>query len=153
MRIMIVRGNRAARRRSALLIVLALALSGLPLTPAAAQRAAAVPAQRAPAAPAQTAPADLALLLYQVQPFIDTSGGVNDGKITSARILNEILIFGTGTNAYYYPAQQPDQEGNVATVYGFSSASNYASVGYNTRRARQATGTMPDESRRIYKGQ
>jgi hypothetical protein len=84
------------------------------------------------------------ILLYQIQPFVNTSGGVNDGKITGARILNEILRAGGGSNAWYYPAQQPDPEGNVTEVFGFSSASNYASLAYASRRAAQAVGTVPD---------
>jgi hypothetical protein len=85
-----------------------------------------------------------AMILYQIQPFVDTSGTANDGKISSARILNEILWGGTGSNAWYYPDQVPDQEGNVTTVFGFSSSTNYASLAYISRRAAQAVGTLPD---------
>jgi hypothetical protein len=84
-----------------------------------------------------------AMILYQIQPFVDTSGTANDGKISSARILNEILV-GGGSNAWYYPAQVPDQEGNVTTVFGFSSSTFYASLAYMSRRAAQAVGTVPD---------
>ena len=61
------------------------------------------------------------IILYQIQPFIDTSGTASDGSILTARILNEIFLRGaTGTtNAWYYPVQVPDPKGNVSTVYGF----------------------------------
>lgn len=84
------------------------------------------------------------ILLYQIQPFVNTSGGANDGKITGARMLNEILRAGGGSNAWYYPAQQPDGEGNVTEVFGFSNATTYASLAYASRRAAQAVGTVPD---------
>ena len=81
---------------------------------------------------------------YQIQPFVDTSGGANDGKITGARILNEITHFGGGTSAFYYPAVQPDGEGNVTTLFGYSDSANYASLAYLSRRHAQAVGTWPD---------
>jgi hypothetical protein len=92
------------------------------------------------------------LIEYQIQPFVDTSGGANDGKITGARILNEITHFGSGTNAFYYPAEQPDGEGNVTTVFGFSNSTTFASLAYATRRAAQATGTWPDSGVFAYNG-
>lgn len=84
------------------------------------------------------------MIMYQVQPYVDTSGGANDGKITSAKILNETTHFGTGTLGFYYPAQQPDGEGNVTTVFSYSSSTNFPSLAWATRRAAQTPGTWPD---------
>ena len=85
-----------------------------------------------------------AIIMYQIQPFVVTDGSANDGKIASARILNEITHgLGSGS-AWYFPAQQPDGEGNVTTVFGFSDAANFASLAYASRRAAQAVGTWPD---------
>jgi hypothetical protein len=64
--------------------------------------------------------------------------------ITSAIVVNEIPHFAKQQMAFYYPAQQPDPEGNVTTVFGFSSPNNYASVVYASRRAAQTRGTLPD---------
>jgi hypothetical protein len=80
-----------------------------------------------------------ACLLYQIQPFVNSS----DGSIASARVLNEIF-FGGGANSWYYCTQQPDAEGNVTTVYNFSGPSNYASLGFVSRRSGQPTGSLPD---------
>jgi len=84
------------------------------------------------------------IIEYQIQPFVVTDHSANDGKIASARILNEITHFGGGTNAFYYPAVQPDGEGNVTTVFAFSSASSFASLAYASRRHAQAVGSWPD---------
>ncbi|MGH6846172.1 MAG: hypothetical protein ACREC0_01670 [Methylocella sp.] len=46
-------------------------------------------------------------ILYQIQPFV-TAGGANDGKIASARILNEFVHGGAFDT--YYATQQPDPE-------------------------------------------
>ena len=87
-------------------------------------------------------------ILYQVQPFINSS----TGKITSARILNEV-IHGGGSTAFYYPHQIPDQEGNVTEVFNFSSSSAYASLAYASRRAGQPTGGIPDAGFVLQSGQ
>ncbi|MGH9483256.1 MAG: hypothetical protein ACRD1L_14305, partial [Terriglobales bacterium] len=47
------------------------------------------------------------VILYQIQPFV-TAGGANDGKIASARILNEFVHGGAFDT--YYATQQPDPE-------------------------------------------
>lgn len=84
-----------------------------------------------------------AIIMYQIQPFVDTTGTSTDGQIIAARILNETLI-GSGSNAWYYPAQIPDPEGNVLTVFGFSNSTTYASLAYASRRAAQTPGSWPD---------
>jgi hypothetical protein len=86
------------------------------------------------------------ILSYQIKPFVDTSGGPNDGKIVGATILNEIAHFGANgtTDAFYYPGQLPDPEGNITTVFGTSNATSFASLAYASRRVGQAVGTEPD---------
>jgi hypothetical protein len=83
-------------------------------------------------------------LLFQIQPFTTNDGSANDGKIASARILNEITHYGSGTSAYYFGTQVPDGEGNVTEVFSFSNSANFASLGWLTRRSTQAPGTLPD---------
>jgi hypothetical protein len=88
-----------------------------------------------------------AIISYQIQPFVDTSGGAADGQITGGRVLNEVVQGngGSGSNLFwYYPAQQPDPEGNATTVFGFSSPTVCPSVAYLSRRAGQQPGTWPD---------
>jgi hypothetical protein len=80
-----------------------------------------------------------AYYLYQVQPFLDAA----TGNVVSARILNEIF-HGGGSNAFYYATQQPDLQGNVTTVFNFSSSTSHASLAYASRRAAQPVGTEPD---------
>jgi len=85
------------------------------------------------------------IINYKIEPFLDTSGTATDGQIIGARILNEILRgASTGSNAWYYPAMQPDAEGNVTEVFGFSSSTTCPSVGYLSRRAAQKPDTEPD---------
>jgi hypothetical protein len=81
-------------------------------------------------------------ILYQIQPFV-TAGGANDGKIASAKILNEI-VHGSSAFDVYYATQQPDPEGNVTYVWNFSSATSFPSLIYSSRRAAQTVGSEPD---------
>jgi hypothetical protein len=83
-------------------------------------------------------------IYWQVHPYLDTSG-----SITNATIRNEIFWgkFGFGSNSTfseYYPAPQPDDEGNVTVVYNFSSNANFPSTGYVSQRTTRATGSFPD---------
>ncbi|MGH6846221.1 MAG: hypothetical protein ACREC0_01920, partial [Methylocella sp.] len=80
-------------------------------------------------------------ILYQIQPFV-TAGGANDGKIASAKILNEI-VHGGGFDVYY-ATQQPDPEGNVTYAWNFSSATQFPTLAFSSRRAAQSAGTEPD---------
>jgi hypothetical protein len=81
-------------------------------------------------------------ILYQIQPFV-TAGGANDGKIASAKILNEI-VHGNSTFDVYFATQQPDPEGNVTYTWNYSDSSTYPSLIYSSRRAAQSVGTEPD---------
>jgi hypothetical protein len=80
-------------------------------------------------------------ILYQIQPFV-TAGGANDGKIASAKILNEIVH--GGAFDVYFATQQPDPEGNVTYVWNYSSSTVFPSLAYSSRRAAQSVGTEPD---------
>jgi hypothetical protein len=84
-----------------------------------------------------------AIITYQIQPFVDTTGGASDGHITGARILNE-HVQGGGAGAYFYPDQLPDGEGNVLTVFSYSASSIFPSLAWASRRAAQAVNTWPD---------
>jgi hypothetical protein len=81
-------------------------------------------------------------ILYQIQPFV-TAGGANDGKIASAKILNE-FVHGNSTFDTYYATQQPDPEGNVTYAWNFSNSTTFPSLAYSSRRAAQSVGTEPD---------
>jgi hypothetical protein len=81
-------------------------------------------------------------ILYQIQPFV-TAGGANDGKIASAKILNEI-VHGSGSFDVYYATQQPDTEGNVTYAWNFSSSTQFTTLAFSSRRAAQTNGTEPD---------
>ena len=88
------------------------------------------------------------IISYQIQPFVTTGGGATDGQITGGRVLNEIVRANSGggsTSSWYYPVQQPDPEGNITTVFGFSTATTCPSVVYLSRRAAQAVNTDPDD--------
>jgi hypothetical protein len=89
-------------------------------------------------------------ILYSATPFLNT-----DGSLASATLTNEIVVFnsGAGFNGWWFCTQQPDPEGNVTTVYSFSSASNFASLGYMTRRSTQPPGTFPDSGFFLLSGQ
>ena len=58
-----------------------------------------------------------------VTPFISSS----TGQISSARILNEIVL-GGGSTSWFYCTQQPDPEGNVTTVFNTSSTAGFVSL-------------------------
>jgi hypothetical protein len=79
-------------------------------------------------------------VLYSIEPFVSS----DTGAISSATIRNEILIHdpGAGFKGWYYCTQQPDPEGNVTTVFNYSSASAYAGLAYVTRRSTQPPGTL-----------
>ncbi len=91
-------------------------------------------------------------LIYQVRPQLN----VNDGarctgaflnlcpQITGATELNESVLNYGGTSAAYFAVPQPDPEGNVNTVFTFSSATQYAGLAYISQRVTQANNTFVD---------
>jgi hypothetical protein len=99
-------------------------------------------------------------LIYRVQPDLN----VNDGtrctgafldlcpEITGAKELNESIINYGGTAAAYFAVPQPDLEGNVNTVFTFSSTANYASLAYISQRVTQANNTFVDSGFFLFGG-
>lgn len=91
-------------------------------------------------------------LIYRVQPQLN----VNDGarctgaflnlcpQITGATELNESVLNFGGTTAAYFAVPQPDLEGNVNTVFTFSSTTSYASLMYISQRVTQANNIFVD---------
>ena len=94
----------------------------------------------------------VASLIYRVQPDLN----INDGtrctgaflnlcpEITGATELNESIINYGGTNAAYFAVPQPDLEGNVNTVFTYSSTTAYASLAYISQRVTQANNIFVD---------
>jgi hypothetical protein len=90
--------------------------------------------------------------IYRVQPDLN----INDNtrctgafvnlcpQITGATELNESVINFGGTSAAYFAVPQPDLEGNVNTVFTFSSTSTNASLAYISQRVSQANNTFVD---------
>ncbi len=91
-------------------------------------------------------------LTYRVQPQLN----INDGarctgtflnfcpQITGATELNESVLNYGGTSAAYFAVPQPDLEGNVNTVFTFSSTTAYASLAYISQRVTQVNDTFVD---------
>jgi hypothetical protein len=91
-------------------------------------------------------------LIYRVQPQLN----INDGarctgaflnlcpQITGATELNESVLNYGGTSAAYFAVPQPDPEGNINTVFTFSSATQYAGLAYISQRVTQANNTFVD---------
>jgi hypothetical protein len=65
-------------------------------------------------------------------------------QITGATELNESVINFGGTSGAYFAVPQPDLEGNVNTVFTFSSTSTFASLAYISQRVTQANNTFVD---------
>ena len=94
----------------------------------------------------------VASLIYRVQPDLT----VNDGarctgaflnlcpQITGATELNESILNYGGTTAAYFAVPQPDLEGNVNTVFTYSSTTAYASLAYISQRVTQGNNIFVD---------
>ena len=89
------------------------------------------------------------VIQYQIQPFLGKEDNARcTGSftnlcpdITAAAMRNEIFLLYGGGLASYYPAQQPDPEGNVTTVYNVSGPSPFfGSTAYLSRRVTQPPG-------------
>jgi len=85
-------------------------------------------------------------LYWQVHP---TLSDASPATLTGATIRNEVCwgcvgFSGDSTFSEYYPAVQPDEEGNVTVVYNASSSTLYPSTAYLTNRASHATGSFRD---------
>ncbi len=85
-------------------------------------------------------------LYWQVHPFLTDA---SPSTISGANIRNEVCwgcngFNGDATLSEYYPAAQPDEEGNVAVVFNYSSSSVYPSTAFLASRTTQATGGFND---------
>ena len=93
-------------------------------------------------------------LFWQVHPFLSDS---SPSSVTGASIRNEVCwgcngFNGDATLSEYYPAVQPDEEGNLSIVFNYSSSSVYPSTAYLTNRATHATGGFSDGGAAIANG-
>ncbi len=94
----------------------------------------------------------VASLVYRIQPQLNfndntrCTGASLDlcPQITGATELNDSIINYGGTSAAYFAVPQPDLEGNVTTVFTFSSTTAYASLMYISQRVTQANNTFVD---------
>ena len=99
-----------------------------------------------------TARAGLPRSSIAVQPDLNANDGARCTgaflnlcpQITGATELNESVLNYGGTNAAYFAVPQPDLEGNVNTVFTYSSTTAYASLAYISQRVTQANNTFLD---------
>ena len=89
------------------------------------------------------------LILYKIQPVLNINDARCTGSftnlcpdITNAIIQSEGFWNYGGTNAAFYPTQQPDPEGNVTTAFNFSGPSASGSSCFVSRRGTVAPGTV-----------
>jgi hypothetical protein len=89
-------------------------------------------------------------IYWQVHPYLmsNTSGAAVLAS-PAATIQNEICwgcngFTGDTTYSEYYPAVQPDDEGNVTVVFNQSASTQFPTVGYLSQRTTQPTGTFHD---------
>jgi len=82
------------------------------------------------------------VILYQVEPVVDTSETATDGRIIGGRVLNEVFLTVGDKQMLFYPALVADREGNSVAVMGFSSDNSYASVLTWSHLARDPFGTI-----------
>lgn len=94
----------------------------------------------------------VASIIYRVQPDLN----INDAarctgaflnlcpQITGATELNESILNFGGTTAAFFAVPQPDLEGNVNTVFTFSSTTDFAGLAYISQRVTQANNTFLD---------
>jgi hypothetical protein len=100
-------------------------------------------------------------MLFRVQPILNSNDNANCTgayvnlcpQITGALLLNETLLNFGGTTAAYYPASQPDLEGNVTTVYTYSDDKTYPGLAYISQRPTQNIGSFADTGAFLAPGQ
>ncbi len=94
-------------------------------------------------------------LFWQVHPYLtNASPATMDG----ASIRNEVCwgcngFGGDSTLSEYYPAVQPNEEGDVTFVFNWSSSSQYPSTAYLSSRATEPTGGFDDGGLNFASGQ
>ncbi|QGM46811.1 hypothetical protein [Methylocystis heyeri] len=99
-------------------------------------------------------------ILYRVQPSLNANDSRCTGsytnlcpQVTGARMLNETVLNYGGTKSAFYPVQQPDLEGNVTTVFSYSTTAYYPSLAYISQRASQTPATFADNGIFLATGQ
>lgn len=94
-------------------------------------------------------------LYWQVHP---TLSDASPSTVTAGTIRNEVCwgcngFTGDATYSEYYPAVQPDEEGNIAIVFNVSSSSIYPGTAYLSNRTTHATGGFYDGGVSLVQGQ
>ena len=82
-------------------------------------------------------------IVWQIHPYLN-----GDGTINTAVLRDEHCQgcggFGDNNFSEYYPAVQPDDEGNITVVFNASGASTDPSLAIASRRSTQIQNTFPD---------
>lgn len=90
---------------------------------------------------------------YKIAPFLGNEDPNCNGAFAghcprmAGATTVDIKVLSSGPNFYYYPALQPDLEGNVTVVFNFSGpscATCYPSLGYVTERVTQPSNAFFD---------
>ena len=98
-------------------------------------------------------------IFWQMHPYLKiNSSGVPVLGSTAATIRDEVCwgcngFTGDATYSEFYPAPQPDDEGNVTIVFNESSDKIYPLTAYISKRTTQATGGFPDGGVNLKDGQ
>jgi len=91
-----------------------------------------------------------ASLIYKIQPFLNASDAgctISVGlcpQITGAVFRNETVLNYGGTSAAFFAVPQPDLDGNVATVFNYSTVNDFPGIVYIAQRVTQPPGTFVD---------
>ena len=88
------------------------------------------------------------VILYKIQPVLNRNDDARCTgaflnlcpQITGAAIISENFLNYGGQNSAFFPTQQPDPEGNVTTVFNYSSPNDYVSTAYISSRVTQGVG-------------
>jgi hypothetical protein len=87
------------------------------------------------------------ILWGQAAPKLNDNGSLN-----SASLLQQGDFFYTGDSAAFFPGLMPDEEGNLVTVYGFSSIATAPLSAYVTRRITFPSGAFHDSGVVLFSG-
>jgi hypothetical protein len=100
--------------------------------------------------------------IYKVQPFLNVSNAARCVHATSAGLCpqitgslmrNETVLNYGGTSAAFFPTPQPDLDGNVTTVYNYSTTADFPGVVYISQRVTQPLGSFVDSGIFLFQGQ
>lgn len=89
--------------------------------------------------------------IFKVQPFLNATNGARCTtsvglcpQVTGASIRNESILNYGGTSAAWMAAPQPDLDGNVTTVFNYSTTADFPSIVYISQRVSQPLGSFVD---------